>query len=176
MERLVRRTLVNILAILSVSCSSEVTDPKKMIEIAAKDENPHARLTELYLDSVLPALDVHEAWSMAGKFAQNALEGTDTGYQYDTVDFPWKTDMEAVKSLMPAVETESGKYYRQYRVMADFHADNVYGARTRLSISIFMRTADNETWKAFQAYVRDSVQTYPHGPGFCVRGRRVEGV
>ena len=155
MPRLARFTLAGFLATMFLACSGKVTDPEKMIEIAAKHESPHSRLTELYKESVLPKSDVYEAWSMAEQFAQNALKGTNTGYQYDTVDFPWSVDRSAVDDDGGSVEKATGKPFRNYHVKAEFHANNLYGARTRLRLSVFMRTPDNETWQAYQIYVSD---------------------
>ena len=40
MQGLARFTFVGVFATLILACSGKVTDPKKMIEIAAKDDRP----------------------------------------------------------------------------------------------------------------------------------------
>ena len=54
MQRLFRTTFFGILATPYTSCSGKITDLKKMVEIAAKHDDPDAHLTELYREAVLP--------------------------------------------------------------------------------------------------------------------------
>ena len=67
------------------SCTdNDANDPQKWIEEAAKDEYPHSRLIDLYAESVLPEYEPVDAWIMAETFTKKALQGRNTGYQFDT--------------------------------------------------------------------------------------------
>ena len=77
----VRFTLFGILITLIVSGSCNVTDPKKMIEIAAEHESPHSELTRLYAASVLPDVDESMAWVMAQDFAQRLSKITEPDFK-----------------------------------------------------------------------------------------------
>ncbi len=155
MQGLAIITLPGFLATLLLVSAGEIKVPKKMIVAAAKHEYPHSHLTKLYAESVLPDRDIYDAWFFAGKFAKESLKGTNTGFQHDTVDFPSLTDESAVKSFPPSVEKTTGRPFRNYRVSGDFHANNIYGARTRLHVTAFLRTHDNESWEAYKIFITD---------------------
>ena len=150
----VRFTLFGILITLIVSGSCNVTDPKKMIEIAAEHESPHSELTRLYTASVLPDVDESMAWVMAQDFAQRALQNNRAGLQADTADFPWAHEVE-IEQESGAIENATGKPFRTYFIRGYFHVKNIFGARVRLKLIIRMRTNDHERWQTFQLLISD---------------------
>ena len=163
MKSVSRMALLRVFAPLSVSCSGKVTDPKKMIEIAAKPEHPRGRLTHLYSDSVLPEYNEDNAWNMAQIIVRKALKNNHTGYQADTADFPGPHRIDVLDDV-GAIETATGKRMREYFIRGHFHVTNFHGVKTRLNLKIHLRTADNENWKAYRVQISD-----PSEPTFASR-------
>ena len=108
MHSLARFTFVGILATLSVSCSGKITDPKKMVEIAAKHDNPHSELKRLYAASVLPDSNDTMAWIMAEDFTKQLLQNNHAGFQADTAEFPWSHEVE-IQQEPAAIENATGQ-------------------------------------------------------------------
>ena len=157
MHSLARFTFVGILATLSVSCSGKITDPKKMVEIAAKHDNPHSELKRLYAASVLPdSNDDNDraAWNMAQDFTKKALLYNRAGIQADTAEFPWSFEVDITQEPA-AIQISTGKPFRSYFITGYFHAKNIYGAKVRLDLTIRLRTNDHKRWQIFQLLVSD---------------------
>ncbi len=135
MHSLARFTFVGILATLPVSCSGKITDPKKMVEIAAKHDNPHSELKRLYAASVLPDSNDTMAWIMAEDFTKQLLQNNHAGFQADTAEFPWSYEVE-IQQEPAAIENATGKPFRQYFIRGYFHVNNIFGAGVRLNLTI----------------------------------------
>ena len=151
MKGLARYTAIGILTTLLVSCSGtdNTPDPKKWIEIAAKDKDPRYRLHQLYANSVLPPKDAYDAFTIAEEFAKNALSSEDTGYLINTVDFP-SFQPSYVEDFGGTVQKGTGNLFRNYRVKTHFDVNNVYGAKTRLEVNLPAQRAGLLTAKTKQ--------------------------
>ena len=148
-----------------VEAAPEDTAPKKTkeeiwIESAASARVPRWHLDSLYAiyaKSDFPATDKGDAWFRTGDFVKQALDGRNTGYQSDSVKWPWT--FGDISEGIWRVEKSTGKLYRRYSVTGTFHANNVYGAKTRLKVYSHMRT-DGEYWWAYAFTITDPSKSW----------------
>lgn len=172
MRWLTRFTFSGILATMIVACSEKVTDPKKMVEMAAKHKDPYGELERLYAISVLPEPKVTDdamAWHMVQYFTKETLNIKRPGILIDTVEFPEYYEVE-IKEEPASIEIATGKPLRSYLTLGYFHAKNRYGIKTRFNVSMRFRTDMKEKWEIFTVVIEDPSR--PMASSFLVSEER----
>ncbi len=157
MCKIARITLACFLPGLLFACSGKVTDPMKMVEIAAKHDDPHAHLAELYREAVLPEFNETSkglAWIYVEYLTQAALKNNRFGFLPHTIEFPI-LDNETVTTEGSAIETATGKPCREYYVRGHCYVKNSYGTKVRLNIAVRMYSSSDKKWHPYQVIIKD---------------------
>lgn len=139
------------------SCSDKVTDTEEMIKIAARAEEPYARLMELYHEAVLPEVteeSQEHAWIHTERLAWQVSQNNRFGFQPDTTKFPFAYCI-GILSKKGVVRTATGDFCREYFVQGYFYVEKTSGPKAKLNISVHFYTCDNEIWKPYQLVVED---------------------